>query len=194
MPVEPRSSLGEGVRKYLTEGEVLRLVEAALSGRHAIRDSCLIFWIYRRGWRVGEALACRVSDIDLDAKVVYVRRSKNGTPTTHPIAPDELKAMRAWLKVRSTYRGADTSDAVFLSERGDALDRKQINYLMKRYGEIAGFDFAPHPHQLRHGCGYSLANAGHDTRAIQTYMGHRSIQSTTIYTETNVGRFMGFWK
>jgi len=142
---------------------------------------------------VSEALSCTMGDIDLEAKVVYVRRSKNGTSTTHPIALDEMKALRAWLKVRGGYKGADITSTLFLSERGEALDRKQVNYLLKRYGEQAHMSFTPHPHMLRHACGYALANAGHDTRAIQTYMGHRSIQSTTIYTETNVGRFMGFW-
>lgn len=180
-------------RRYLTENEVARLVEAAKNGRHALRDMCLIFWMYRRGWRVSEALSAKLSDIDLEARVIYVRRAKNGTPTTHPIAPDEMKALRAWLKARASYTGAECP-ALFLSERGQALDRRQINYLLKRYGEQAGLSFTPHPHMLRHACGYALANAGHDTRALQTYLGHKSIQSTTLYTETNVGRFMGFWR
>lgn len=179
-------------RRYLTENEVFKLIESAQHGRHALRDMCLIFWMYRRGWRVSEALMAQLADIDLEARVIYVQRAKNGTPTTHPIAPDEMKALKAWLKARASYKGAE-SPYVFLSERGEPLDRRQINYLLKRYGEMAGFGFTPHPHQLRHACGYALANAGHDTRALQTYLGHRSIQSTTIYTETNVGRFMGFW-
>ena len=191
--VDARLHTGEGQRTYLTENEVLHLIAAAECGRHAVRDACLIFWMYRRGWRVSEACKFSLHDADLDARVVYVSRSKNGTPTTHPIAPDELKALKAWLRVRASYKGAESS-AVFLSERGEALDRRQVNYLLKRYGEEAGLSFAPHPHMLRHACGYSLANAGHDTRAIQTYLGHRSIQSTTIYTETNVGRFMEFWR
>lgn len=179
-------------RKFLTEDEIEKLIRATAPARHAIRDSCLIFWLYRRGWRVSEACGFQLADIDLDARVVYVRRSKNGTPTTHPIANDEYKALKAWLKVRENHKGA-TSTAVFISERGEALDRRQIHYLLKRYGELAGLKVAVHPHMLRHACGYSLANAGHDTRAIQTYMGHRSIASTTIYTETNVGRFARFW-
>ena len=194
MPVEPRSGVGEGTRKYFTENEVLRLVEASLSGRHAVRDSCLIFWMYRRGWRVSEACSYTLGNLDMDARVAYIQRSKNGTPTTHPIAPDELKALRAWLKVRESYKGSSESRSLFLSERGSALDRRQVFYLLRKYGEIAGLDITAHPHMLRHACGYALANAGHDTRAIQTYMGHRSITSTTVYTETNVGRFMGFWK
>ncbi len=47
---------------------------------------------------------------------------------------------------------------------------------------------------LRHGCGYKLANDGHDTRAIQHYLGHRNIQHTVRYTELAPDRFKGFWK
>ena len=47
---------------------------------------------------------------------------------------------------------------------------------------------------LRHGCGYKLANDGIDTRAIQLYMGHKSITHTTRYTQLDAGRFNGFWK
>jgi hypothetical protein len=50
-------------------------------------------------------------------------------------------------------------------------------------GERAGFD----AHMLRHGCGYVLANAGHDTRAIRDWLGHRSIQHTVRYTELGPG-------
>src|SRR6266849_8112409 len=41
-----------------------------------------------------------------------------------------------------------------------------------------------HPHMLRHACGYALANKGHDTRAIQGWLGHRSITST-LYKRRN---------
>ena len=179
-------------RKFHTENEVSRLIEVALTGRHGVRDSCLIFWIFRRGWRVSEACNFKLENLDMDAKIVYVSRSKNGTPTTHPIQNEELKALRVWLKVRENYKGAD-SPFLFITERGGAMNRKQVNYLLQRYGVMAGLETGSHPHKLRHACGYALANAGHDTRAIQTYLGHKSIQSTTIYTETNPSRFSQFW-
>ena len=179
-------------RKFLTEAEVERLIEATKTGRHAIRDSCIIFWIFRRGWRVSEACRFKLHNLDMEAKVVYIHRSKNGTPTTHPIAPDEFKALKAWLKVRADNKGAG-NEHLFLTERGGAMGRGQIFTLLKKYGEVAGLDAGAHPHKLRHACGYALANAGHDTRAIQTYLGHKNIQSTTVYTETNAGRFAKFW-
>jgi site-specific recombinase XerD len=57
----------------------------------------------------------------------------------------------------------------------------------------AVFLFA-HPHMLRHACGYALANKGHDTRALQAYLGHRNIQHTVRYTELSPTRFKDFWR
>jgi site-specific recombinase XerD len=51
-----------------------------------------------------------------------------------------------------------------------------------------------HIHMLRHACGCALANEGHDTRAIQDWLGHRAIQHTTRYTELSQERFKDFWR
>ena len=53
---------------------------------------------------------------------------------------------------------------------------------------------AIHPHMLRHGCGYALANRGRDTRLIQDYLGHVDIRNTVIYTRTAARRFEGLWE
>jgi hypothetical protein len=54
--------------------------------------------------------------------------------------------------------------------------------------------FLVHTHMLRHACGFKLANDGHDTRAIQAYLAHRSIMSTVRYTALTPNRFKNFWK
>jgi site-specific recombinase XerD len=51
-----------------------------------------------------------------------------------------------------------------------------------------------HLRVLRHACGYKLANDGHDTRAIQHYLGHKNIQHTVRYTEMAPDRFKNFWR
>ena len=62
------------------------------------------------------------------------------------------------------------------------------------YAPASGFPFLVHSHMLRHSCGYKLANDGQDTRAIQHYLGHKSINSTVRYTALAPDRFKGFWK
>ena len=67
---------------------------------------------------------------------------------------------------------------MFLTERGGPMTPKGFNTLIHRIGERAGMPFPVHPHMLRHACGYALANAGHDTRALQAWLGHKNIQHT----------------
>ena len=47
---------------------------------------------------------------------------------------------------------------------------------------------------LQDACGYELANDGHDTRALQHYLGHKKIQHTVRYTELSPDRFRDFWR
>lgn len=89
---------------------------------------------------------------------------------------------------------APASPFVFTSERGSPFTRDGIAKLVARAGIQAGFDYAVHPHQLRHACRYKLANDGTDTRTIRAYLGHRSIQHTVRYTALAADRFKGFFR
>ncbi|MCD8525220.1 MAG: tyrosine-type recombinase/integrase, partial [Gammaproteobacteria bacterium] len=77
-------------------------------------------------------------------------------------------------------------EGTFMGDRG--------GHIVARAGEDAGFEFTIHPHMLRHSTGFYLANHGHDTRAIQSYLGHANIKNTVIYTELSPKRFEKFWK
>ena len=101
---------------------------------------------YRHGLRVSEVIDLRWDQVDLNLRLLHIRRLKNGTPSN------------------------------------------------ARAGKYARIPFPVHPHTLRHACGYKLANDGHDTRAIQHYLGHRNITHTVRYTELSPDRFRGFWK
>jgi site-specific recombinase XerD len=83
---------------------------------------------------------------------------------------------------------------VFATERGGPFTADAVNRLIKRIGERARMPFQVHAHMPRHGCGYALANAGHNTRAIQDWLGHRSIQHTVGYTEPSPTRFKDSWR
>ena len=91
-------------------------------------------------------------------------------------------------------RESAASPFVFTSERGAPFATAGFAKLIERAGTAAGFRFKAHPHMLRHACGFALANAGHDTRALQAYLGHRNIQHTVRYTELAPDRFKDFWR
>jgi type 1 fimbriae regulatory protein FimB/type 1 fimbriae regulatory protein FimE len=180
-------------REYLTEREVERLIKAASENRWGHRDATAILIAYRHGLRASELVALRWDDIDLQTGKLHVRRAKGGTSSVHPIGARESRALRK-LQRDMIAAGTMTSPYVFVSERGSPLSIAGYQRMVARVGEAARFSFLVHSHMLRHGCGYKLANDGQDTRAIQHYLGHRSIASTVRYTALAPDRFKGFWK
>jgi integrase len=148
----------------------------------------MILVAYRHGLRASELCDLEWSQIDFTSATLHVQRAKNGKPATHPIRGDELRALR---KLR---REAPKSSFVFVSERGGPFTTDSFNWLVKRAGRKAGMAFQAHAHMLRHACGYALANAGHDTRSLQDYLGHKNIQHTVRYTELAPTRFKDFWR
>ncbi|MUM52818.1 tyrosine-type recombinase/integrase [Klebsiella variicola] len=180
-------------RKYLTQSEVERILNKAKDKhQNQERDYCLIYMSFIHGFRVSEACRLRISDMDLEEGHLFIRRMKNGFDTCHPILGKELQAIRSWLKVRSTMRGAE-SDWLFLSRQGKPLTRQRVYQLISQLGIRAALTVHPHPHMLRHACGFALAERGIDTRLIQDYLGHRNIRHTVRYTASNAERFEGVW-
>jgi integrase len=176
-------------REYLTPDEVDKLIRVAREGRYGHRDATLILVAYRHGLRAAEICDLEWSQVEWGrSATLHVRRVKNGKPGAHPIRGDELRALR------ELRRRFPDSAFVFATERGGPFTTDAVNRLIKRLGARAGFPFPVHIHMLRHGCGYKLANDGHDTRAIQDWLGHRSIQHTTRYTELSQMRFKDFWR
>ena len=175
-------------REHLFPTEVTAIISAAKKvGRHPLRDSTLILIAYRHGLRVSELVALRWEQIDFTSGTIYINRLKNGVSSTHPLRGVELRALR------QLQRKYSETNYLFVSERGAAMAAATARGIIERAGKIAGLSLSVHPHMLRHACGFYLASRGHDTRAIQAYMGHKNIQHTVRYTELSPKRFQEFW-
>jgi integrase len=186
VPPRRRKNAEVRTREYLTEAEVERLIKAAKANRHGHRDATMILMAFRHGLRAAEVVDLRWDQVDLGRNAaLHVRRVKNGIATTHPLQGDEMRALRA-LKREAPF--------VFTSERGAPFTTAGFAKMIARAGVEAKFKFRVHPHMLRHACGYALANKGHDTRALQAYLGHKNIQHTVRYTELAPTRFKDFWR
>ena len=188
-PGRASSTLNSSVRKYLTVAEVERLRAAAIkSSRYGHRDATMILLAFRHGLRAAELCDLQWHQVELTSGHLHVHRLKNGTPSVHPLQGEELRALRR------LQRDSKATSHVFTTERGGPMTAKGFNTLFGRIGERARMPFKVHPHMLRHGCGFALANAGHDTRSLQAYLGHKNIQHTVRYTELAPERFRNFWR
>ena len=176
-------------REYLTVKEVGKLIDGAREHRrYGHRDATMILISFRHGLRVSELCALRWDQIDFERGLLHVRRVKQGTPSVHPMGGMEIRSLRKLLRKEPQSR------YVFNTERNAPMTTAGFRKLLTRTGESVKFPFSVHPHMLRHACGYKLANDGHDTRALQHYLGHKNIQHTVRYTELSAERFKSFWE
>jgi integrase len=144
---------------------------------------------YRHGLRAAELVALKWEQVDFGSGRIHITRAKSGSPSVHPLAGRELRALR-----RLKREQEPESPFVFTSERGAPLSTAGFRKLVARLGVAAKMPFTIHPHMLRHACGFALANRGVDTRSLQAYLGHKNIQHTVRYTELSRQRFKDFWR
>jgi integrase len=164
--------------EYLTPAEVkdLRAGAKNASERHSLRDELLVILAYRHALRVSELCDMKWDQVHFSDGKLYVARRKNGDPSVHYLAGDEIRLLR---KLERDY---PDSPFLFVSQKGGPLSPRTVRDIIARAGEVAGIDFPVHPHMLRHAKGYQLASKGIDTR--QGYMGHKNIQHTVVVTHT----------
>jgi integrase len=188
-PPRRRKNAELRTREYLTEAEVKRLIDGAKSNRHGHRDATMILIAFRHGLRAAELVDLRWDQVQLDRNAcLHIRRVKNGMASVHPLSGDEMRALR------KLQKESVETPFIFVSERGSPFTTAGFAKIISRLGKDAKFQFGVHPHMLRHACGYALANKGHDTRALQHYLGHKNIQHTVRYTELSPTRFKDFWR
>jgi site-specific recombinase XerD len=137
---------------------------------------------------VSEAIGLCRNNVNVAHSRLWVARLKGSLSVEHPIAGDELRALKRYLATRE-----DRLPWLFVSERGTQLTRQEVNYFVAEAAERAGLK-GVHPHTLRHSCGYYLADRGTDLRTMQDYLGHRDPCHTVLYTRVSGRRFEGLWK
>lgn len=160
--------------KFLSADETRRLFGAIVSKR----DRALFLVAYRHGLRASEVGMIHVTDVDLKRMRIMVPRLKGSLPGEHPLQPDEVKAVKAWLKARKS-----DSPTLFTSVRNEPISRRGLDWLMKKYGQVAKLPpEKSHFHVLKHSIATHLLDAGADLRFVQDWLGHSNIQNTVIYT------------
>ena len=179
---------GNNRQRYLTEAQLRQLIKTARKSRYGQRDSTLILIMSRHGLRVTEAVDLRWDQVDFAKAHLHVRRLKSGIDSVHTVQGDELRALR------ELRRSQEPQTAfVFTSERGGPMTRSNVAKTIAAAADRAGLPHM-HPHMLRHTCGHLLADAGHDTRRLQLWLGHSDIKHTSSYSQLSALPFKDFWR
>jgi integrase len=109
---------------------------AAKGNRWGHRDATMVLVAFRHGLRVAELVDLRWEQVDFKTATLHVRRVKAGTPSTHPMLADELRALR-----RLQREQAPSSPFVFTSERGAPFTTAGLARMIERAGMDAKLAF-----------------------------------------------------
>ncbi|MFM7706564.1 MAG: site-specific tyrosine recombinase XerD [Gammaproteobacteria bacterium] len=174
---------GRSLPKSLTEEEVERLLAAPdLAGALGIRDRTMLEVLYATGLRVSELVGLKHAQVNLNQGVVRI----SGKGNRERLVPLGAESMR-WLKEfiagpRAEILGAQVTDYLFPTRRGDRMTRQSFWHIIKRYARLASIEKPLSPHTLRHAFATHLLNHGADLRVVQMLLGHSDLSTTQIYT------------
>jgi site-specific recombinase XerC len=175
---KPQKSWSADTIQFLTQAELKKLLSVISN----TRDYAIFLVAYRHGLRASEVGMLRVGDINLKEYRIRINRRKKSRAGVYPMQPDEVKAIKTLLKARSPKDAANP--VLFLSRRSEPISERQIDRLMKQYGEQAGLPHDKrHFHVLKHSICTHMLDAGSEIRFVQDWVGHSSIKNTIIYAQ-----------
>jgi integrase/recombinase XerD len=167
----------------VSRDEVARLMDAPdPADRMFWRDKALLEFAYAAGVRVGELIALKVRDVDLQAGMALVF-GKGARERLVPVGRPALRALIVYLReVRPGLARNRGEGVVFLNARGTPLSRMGVWKILQRQVRRAGIERRVTPHTLRHSFATHLLEGGADLASVQEMLGHADISTTQIYT------------
>lgn len=169
----PRPRKEKHLPAVLSPGEVARMLRKARNPKHRM----LLMLLYSAGLRVGEVVRLRPGDLDLERRLVHVRRGKGRKDRYTILAQRAVAALRV-------YRDAYPTDRwLFPGDRpGRHLTTRSVQRVVKNAAAAAGIEKNVTAHTLRHSFATHLLEGGTNLRVIQELLGHQSTRTTQIYT------------
>ncbi len=169
---------------FLSIGEIEQMIaKIDLSKPDGGRNKAILETLYSCGLRVSELINLKISCLYLDDGFIRVI-GKGDKERLVPIGSDAIKYIKIYkdhIRIHQPLKN-NSSDILFLNNRGNALSRIMIFYIIKDLAKKAGITKTISPHTFRHSFATHLVDAGADLRAVQEMLGHASITTTEIYT------------
>jgi integrase/recombinase XerD len=151
------------------------------------RDRAILETLYGTGIRRGECCRLDLMDLDLSEATLLVRNGKGRKDRLVPVPGRAALALDLYLRETRPDLVRDSREmALFLSREGRRLHPTSLNLLVCKHGRAARIPVRPSVHGLRHACATHLLAGGADVRHVQQLLGHRSLETTAVYTKVDV--------
>lgn len=171
-----RAEIPPAAPRALDERDQIRLLREA--DRAPLRDKAIALTAFYAGTRISETTGLDADDIRMSARKghLIVRYGKNGRYREVPLHPKLRAVLREWLRERSSWKGADTSPALFLNRRGGRLSARSAYTALRAIADAAGLPLGRDgiftPHVLRHTAGTTMTRQGTDIVIVAELLGH----------------------
>lgn len=169
---------------FLTEEELKALLtQPDPSTRHGLRDLTLLSLLYDSGARVQEITDLKLKDIRLTNPAMAILTGKGRKARQVPLMKETCKLLDAYIR-NFNLNSEPLTSPLFFNQKGQALSRYGITYILKKYVSQAELDSDTRkisPHVLRHTKAMHLLRAGVNMIYIRDFLGHVDISTTEVY-------------
>jgi site-specific recombinase XerD len=165
----------------LTREEIERLIRAC-SGRapSGVRNRAMIVLAWRSGMRIGEVLALRPKDLDLDHGTARIQHGKGDKFRVVGLDSGTVAVVSRWVDARRKLRASNRAPLICTLD-GRPIRQDYVRHLLPRLAAKAGIDKRVHAHGLRHAFAVELDREGLSLSGIGTLLGHSSAATTAVY-------------
>ena len=171
---------------YVRESEMDRLLELTAEDRSfkGIRDRLVLMMFYETGIRRAELRGMTDASVDLVTKQIKVTGKRNKQRII-PFGEELENEIKAYQMAREETLGQRTFPALFVTEKGTAMNEKQVSKIVKENLSKVTTIKKRSPHVLRHSFATAMLNNKADLTSIQKLLGHESVSTTEIYTHVS---------
>lgn len=159
----------------LQKEEVRAMLNSAKDPKHKI----IIKLLYSSGLRLSELQKMKVSDLEVNQKIGWVRKGKGQKDRMIILSEDLCQDLKKYIEHKE-------EDYLFPGRKENhPISVRQIQKIVKKVAEGAGLKKNVHVHTLRHSFATHLLENGTDVRKIQALLGHANLNTTQIYTKVS---------
>ncbi len=184
LPTFPVIKIQKSIPKVLTKEEVQKLFQACDESLLGKRNKAMLAIYYGCGLRRQEGTRLNIEDLDLEKGSVFIAKSKTHRQRNVPLNSNIQKIVEDYMfNIREKLIDKEQSEtALLVTEQGNRLSKDSVSYILQKLLKDANVKSKASPHTLRHSIATHLLQSGMKLENIALFLGHKSMDSTQIYT------------
>lgn len=155
-----------------SQQEVKKMIDVCDNLKH----KAILATIYSCGLRLSELINLKIKDIDSASMIVIVKQGKGKRDRTVVLSEKLL------ILLRNYFTKYQPNEYLFEGQNGGKYSERSVQLVVKQTIVKAKIDKLASVHTLRHSYATHLIEQGTDIRFVQELLGHKSINTTMIYT------------